>query len=57
MTRKDYIDYAERLRAREDQFIDPTDYRIAVKIAAEFFAADNPRFDHDRFVAATRSDA
>jgi hypothetical protein len=50
MSRKHYIDLADRLRAERDDFDTPADYERAVEIAALFFAADNPRFDRGRFL-------
>ena len=52
MTRKNYVDLAERLKAGSDKFSSFEDYAEAVGIAADFFAADNARFDRERFLDA-----
>ena len=51
MTRKDYVATAEILNAQKDKI----DFLILSEIAtdfADYFEADNPRFDYQRFVDA-----
>ena len=48
MTCKDYILIANALRDSGE------DYFLAVINLADALAADNPRFDRDRFIEATR---
>jgi hypothetical protein len=54
MTRKDYILIAEHLK-RNTPLLSVTGkagYNAAVEAVADGFAADNPRFDRARFLAA-----
>jgi hypothetical protein len=51
MTRKDYVETAKIL----NQFVDGMDSRVFQDLVFEFsewFSADNPRFDEDKFSVA-----
>ncbi len=58
MTRKDYIALAASLKsvarfARADSEVTPAEVAaLAAEVIADALAADNPRFDRSRFLAA-----
>lgn len=49
MSRKNYQDAARRISAAE---LDPYQFARITDLFADFFAADNPRFNRTRFLAA-----
>lgn len=54
MSRKDYEALAAAIRAAKDVPGDP--YRAVVDNLLDALAADNPRFDRERFLAAALGD-
>tara|TARA_R100000329_G_scaffold130940_1_gene110106 strand:+ start:448 stop:690 length:243 start_codon:yes stop_codon:yes gene_type:complete len=65
MTRKDYIKFADMIRARHDEIVEVWFVKYSktyirkyeeldamAREMANIFAEDNPRFDRDRFIKA-----
>ena len=55
MSRKDYVAIAEAIARLRDNYTDPTvrsSFALVALELADALAADNPRFDRDRFLVA-----
>ena len=48
-TKKHYIAIAAIIKAKRDAGVTPPELAFAVQVFIELAAADNPRFDRDRF--------
>lgn len=56
MTRKDYIALAEALHEAHEESGLSTGWALTVDKIANVLAADNPRFDRERFVRACQGE-
>ena len=60
MSRKDYVTIAAAIAKARSEFVSD-EYKAATILTAQYIAdalaADNPRFDRERFLAAARNES
>ena len=54
MTRKDYVKFAAMLKLERETYGNIVELGLIIDSIADIFAADNPRFDRERFAKACK---